>query len=211
MRAGGGAGAHELGASYLGVPVCGPRPGADAAPVVPWARAGVAVQEWDASELAFRFLAQLYGVTPYAATAENIVRGYSAAAGGGLTAVANGTAGAAPKPGDVVSFDSPTTTGNAAVVAWSVGRRQRQRQPCSCSRRTTPPTAGARCAVMGWTLQGFGGTTPYAWLHDPAGRGYAVPPHPPASGRATAEPPDAEPRPLVPDPPSSTRRPPLPG
>ena len=27
-----GAGAHRLGASYLGVPVCGPRPGADGAP-----------------------------------------------------------------------------------------------------------------------------------------------------------------------------------
>ena len=66
-------------------------------------------------------------------------------------------------------------------------------------------------AVTAWTLQGFGGTTPYAWLHDPAGRGNAVPPHPPASGRATSEPPDAEPRPLVPDAPSSTRRPPLPG
>ena len=112
-------------------------------PTVPWARTGVAVPEWDASELAFRFLAQVYGVTPYAATAENVVRGYSAGAGGGLTVVANGTAGAAPKPGDVVSFDSPRRPGTPRS---SPGARSTAAAtaPCSCSRRTTPPTAGAR-------------------------------------------------------------------
>ena len=205
----GGVGAHELGASYLGVPVCGPRPGADAAPTVPWARAGVAVPEWDASELAFRFLAQVFGVTPYAATAEDVVRGYTAGAGGGLTAIANGSAGAAPRPGDVVSFDGPGS-GQAAVVAWSVVDGNGNGAVLVLSQNDTAD-GWRTLAVLGWTLQGFGGATPYGWLHDPAGRGYPVPPPPLLPGRATAEPPDAEPRPLVPDAPPSTRRPPLPG
>jgi hypothetical protein len=41
--------------------VCGPRPGADAAPSVAWNRAGQAVSEWDSAEYAFRFMAQVYG------------------------------------------------------------------------------------------------------------------------------------------------------
>ena len=128
------------------------------------------------------------------------MRSYTAGAGGGLTAVANGTAGAAPKPGDVVSFDSPTTTGQAAVVAWSAVDGNGNGTVLVLSQNDTAD-GWRTLAVTGWTLQGFGGATPYGWLHDPAGRGYAVPPPPPA-GRATAEPPDAEPRPPVPDAPS---------
>src|SRR5689334_23261359 len=35
-----GAGAHPLGASYLGIEVCGPRPSVDGAPNVRWQRPG---------------------------------------------------------------------------------------------------------------------------------------------------------------------------
>jgi fibronectin type 3 domain-containing protein len=203
-----GEGAHALEASYLAVPVCGPRPGGDAAPTVPWARAGAAVPEWDASELVFRFLAQVYGVTPYAATAEDVVRSYTEGAGGGLEVVANGTAGKAPTPGDVASFDGPAA-GHTAVVAWSAVDGSGNGSVLVLSQNDTA-TGWRTLAVTGWTLQGFGANTPYGWLHDPAGRGVADPPARNVSGRATEEPPDAEPRPEVPAPPPSTHRPPLP-
>src|SRR4051794_29152825 len=60
-----GAGAHRLGASYLNVAVCGPRRSGDGAPDVRWSRTGWGHYEWECVELPMRFMAQLYGVTPY--------------------------------------------------------------------------------------------------------------------------------------------------
>ena len=41
-----GVGAHRMGAVYLGVPVCGPRPWVDGSPNVLWGRAGWGEAEW---------------------------------------------------------------------------------------------------------------------------------------------------------------------
>src|SRR5262249_44898130 len=59
-----GEGAHRLGAVFLGIPVCGPRPDPELAPSVPWSRNGEPVGEWGSSEFAFRFMNQVYGVVP---------------------------------------------------------------------------------------------------------------------------------------------------
>ena len=114
-----GAGAHRLGASYLGVPVCGPRPGADGAPNVAWSKPGWGELEWQCPELAFRFMAQFYGVSAYGANGGDVVRNYTSAAGGELVKIDNGTVGMPPLPGDVISFDNAAAAGHVGVVASS--------------------------------------------------------------------------------------------
>jgi hypothetical protein len=203
-----GAGAHELGASYLGIPVCGPRPGADAAPGVAWGHSLLNVPEWDSTELAFRFMAQVYGVQAYSATAENVVRNYTDASGGGLVKLLNGTAGAAPVPGDVISFDHQTNNGNVAVVVSSSVDGNGNGSITMLSQNDT--TDGWRTVpVTAWTVRGFSQNTAYGWLHDPTARtsGHT------ATGRAELEPPlPTGPRPDTPSftLPPGTQRPPQP-
>jgi fibronectin type 3 domain-containing protein len=165
-----GEGAHRLGAAYLGIPVCGPAPGNDAAPLVSWGRGGQAMNEWDASEYVLRFMDQVYGVAPYAASPMNVVRAYAPGAGGGLQFVANGTAGSPPKPGDVISFDNANGVGLVAVVGWI----ELDANGTGKARIIAQNDTGGgwrRLDVTNWNVQGFGGNTAYGWLHDPQGRG----------------------------------------
>ena len=204
-----GAGAHELGAAYLGVPVCGPRPGADAAPGIAWAQTGPAVPEWDARELVFRFMAQAYGVRPYATTAENLVRFYDVGDGGVLETLPNGVPGIAPGPGDVISFDSPSSTGHVAVVVWSGVDGSGNGSVVVLSQNDTA-NGWRTLAVTGWVVQGFGDATPYGWLHDPSDRALAEPDvHSTATGRAGPDRPAPTSRPTAPDftPPAGSRPP----
>jgi ribosomal protein L24E len=97
------------------------------------------------------------------------VRNYRPAYGGGLVKVANGTAGHAPVPGDVMSFDSPRM-GHAAVVAASSVNASGNGSITLLSQNDT--TNGWRTlAVSHWRVESFGDYVPYGWLHDPAGRG----------------------------------------
>jgi hypothetical protein len=165
-----GEGAHRLGASYLGVPVCGPRPGADDAPDVTWTRPGWGEYEWECVELAMRFMVQVYGVSPYNANGGDVVRNYQPSAGGGLVTVGNGTAGQAPQPGDVISFDRPGGYGHVLVVTGTSVDGAGNGTVRTMSQNDTAD--GWRdLTVENWVVKGWGSYTPYAWLHDPAGRG----------------------------------------
>lgn len=165
-----GAGAHRLGASYLGVPVCGPRRVRDGGPDVLWTRAGWGEFEWECTELAFRFMAQIYGVQAYGANGDNVVRNYRPSAGGGLETVANGTPGRAPQPGDVMSFDYAGGLGHVAVVESSAVDQSGSGSVRLITQNDT--SDGWRTlTVAAWTVQPFGAFIPYGWLHDPAGRG----------------------------------------
>jgi hypothetical protein len=114
-------GAAPLGASFRGVQVCGPRPGADHATNRPvqffpgaWGEL-----EWQCVELSMRFMYVAYGVKPYGANGKDVYANYSTAYGGNLEKVPNGTVGRAPAPGDVITF-GPTATsplGHTGVVA----------------------------------------------------------------------------------------------
>jgi hypothetical protein len=166
-----GVGAHRVGASYLGVPVCGPGRSSDHAVDVQWSRSGWGEYEWECVELAMRFMIQVYGTSPYNANGGDVVSNYTPQAGGGLEVVNNSTVGRAPLPGDVVSFSSPySTAGHAAVVTASqvdaagngTVRVMTQNDTADGWRTLT---------VTAWRLNGFGSYTPYGWLHDPAGRG----------------------------------------
>ncbi len=71
-----GVGSHRMGATYLGVPVCGPRPSVDGSPDVNWGRAGWGESEWQCVELAQRFMAQVYGTKAYGANGSQVVNNY---------------------------------------------------------------------------------------------------------------------------------------
>jgi hypothetical protein len=113
-------GAHPLGASYRGVEVCGPRPGADGAPnrLVRFFPGAWGELEWQCVELSMRYLYLAYGVSPYGANGKDVVDNYSQAYGGGLVKVGNGIPGTKPAPGDVISF-GPTASssfGHTGVI-----------------------------------------------------------------------------------------------
>jgi hypothetical protein len=114
------AGAHPLGASYRGVDVCGPRPGADGAPnqLVRFFPGAWGELEWQCVELSMRFMYVAYGVSPYGANGKDVVDNYTTASGGGLVKISNGAPGTAPAPGDVLSFGSTNTSalGHTGVV-----------------------------------------------------------------------------------------------
>lgn len=113
-------GAHPLGASYRGVEVCGPRPGADGAPnrLVRFFPGAWGELEWQCVELSMRYMYLVYGVSPYGANGKDVVDNYSQSYGGGLVKVSNGIAGTKPAVGDVISF-GPTATsslGHTGVI-----------------------------------------------------------------------------------------------
>jgi len=177
-----GAGAHRLGASYRGVAVCGPRPGADGAPDLLWAKPGWGELEWQCSELAFRFMAQLYGVAAYGANGGDVVRNYTASAGGGLVKIDNGIAGVAPMPGDVISFDNAGAAGHVGVVASSSVDSLGNGSITMLSQNDTPD-GWRTLPVVAWRVTSFGSYVPYGWLHDPLGRAGPASTPPVSSGR----------------------------
>ena len=166
-----GPGSHRMGASYLGVPVCGPRPAVDGSPDVMWGRAGWGESEWQCVELAQRFMAQVYGTQAFGANGSGVVKNYSTAYGGNLVKVANGTVGTAPVPGDIVSFTTPKNPyGHVVVITASTVDGNGNGSVTMLSQNDTL-TGWRTLPVVSWRLQGFGSLTPYGWLHDPAGRG----------------------------------------
>ncbi len=166
-----GVGSHRMGASYLGVPVCGPRPAVDHSPNVLWGRGGWGESEWQCVELAQRFMAQVYGTAAFGANGSGVVANYRTSYGGNLVKVTNGTVGQAPQPGDVVSFTTPRNIfGHVGVIATSTVDGNGDGSVAMLTQNDS--LDGWRTlAVVGWRLQGFGTLTPYGWLHDPAGRG----------------------------------------
>ncbi len=166
-----GARAHPLGASYLGVPVCGPRPAVDGAPDILWRKPGWGELEFECVELAMRFMGQVYGVSAYNANGNSVVRNYTAADGGNLVKIDNGTAGVAPQPGDIISFDSPGL-GHVGVVAATDVDAHGNGTIRMLSQNDTAD-GWRTLAVANWRVAAFGNQVPYGWLHDPAGRGGA--------------------------------------
>ena len=166
-----GVGSHRLGAAYLGVPVCGPRPAVDGSPNVQWGRAGWGEAEWQCVEVAQRFMAQVYGTVAYGANGSQVVNNYRTSYGGNLVRIDNGTVGKAPTPGDIVSFTTPNNPfGHVIVIATSSVDGNGNGSVTALSQNDTA-NGWRTFAVTGWKLAGFGSLTPYAWLHDPAGRG----------------------------------------
>ena len=105
-------GSHPLAASWHGLVACGPGPtqgGSDH--TVAFFPGAWGEYEWECVELSMRWMYLAWGVNPYPANGWDVVRNYNLANnratfnpnGPELLRVTNGTVGAVPQPGDVVS------------------------------------------------------------------------------------------------------------
>jgi hypothetical protein len=168
---------HALGASYLGVQVCGPQPykynGGDSFDMVqegPDPAHSFGEGEWQCVELAMRFMTLVYGVTPYGANGDGVVDNYSAADGGGLVKYNNGTPGIAPLPGDVLSFTDSISAGHVGIVTSSAVDDHGNGSVTMLSQNDTDD-GWRTLPVTNWSVGGFTHHSAHNWLHDPAGRG----------------------------------------
>jgi len=118
-------GSESLGASWRGLVACGPGPtqgGTDH--VVSFFPGAWGELEWECVELSMRWMYLAWGVNPYPADGWDVVRDYPLYRarynpdGPQLVVVTNGTVGAAPQPGDVVSIGRAQHNGlgHTAVV-----------------------------------------------------------------------------------------------
>lgn len=117
----GGMGSYRLGATYLGMAACGPRPSADGAPdvLVNFFPGSWGEFDFECVELAMRYLYLAYNIAPYQANGNTVVDHYQSGYGGNLQRVNNGTPGNAPRAGDVISYGAAQTFGHASVVEYS--------------------------------------------------------------------------------------------
>jgi CHAP domain len=166
------AGAQPLGASYRGVAVCGPRPGADHAPdrLVRFYAGAWGEQEWECVELAMRYLYLAYGVSPYNANGKDVYANYSTAAGGGLVKIADGTPGQPPAPGDVITFGALASVplGHVGVVE-SVSMDVNGNGSIRILSQNDTTDGWRTLAVHSWSVDGAtAGVGPtVGWLHKP--------------------------------------------
>ncbi len=110
--------AYPLGGAFQGLKACGPRPYFDGAPdvLVHFFPDAWGEYEWECVELSMRYLYLAFGVAPYSANGSGVVWNYS---GSRLIKITNGTAGKAPKAGDVLSYNITAPYGHTSVVVSS--------------------------------------------------------------------------------------------
>jgi hypothetical protein len=158
--AGSGQGSYRLGATYLGMPACGPRPIAGGADVlVNFYPGSWGEYEWECVELVMRYLYQGFGVAPYGANGNQVVSNYQ---GSAFQKIGNPTQGVAPQPGDVLSYGPDTTFGHASVVASS-NVNSSGNGSITVVEENNSPGGTSTLNVSGWYVQGF--ETVSGWLH----------------------------------------------
>lgn len=164
--AGSGQGSFRLGATYLGMPTCGPRPIAGGVDVlVNFFPGAWGEYEWECVELVMRYLYQGFGIPPYPGNGNQVVANYQ---GSALQKIANPTQGVAPQPGDVLSYGPDTTFGHASVVAAS-NVNSSGNGTITVVEENNSPGGTSTLNVSGWYVQGF--ETVSAWLHPVAAPG----------------------------------------
>jgi hypothetical protein len=114
---------NYLGASYRGIPACGPRPATGGTEVQTTLAASATwpVSQFDSVELSLRWMYLAYDVTPFAGNGDQLYGHYERSAGGRpLTAVAgSGATGYVPHAGDVLSYDTEGSGGHTSLVVGS--------------------------------------------------------------------------------------------
>jgi len=167
-----GGGSHPMGASYLGIEVCGPRPSVDGSPNVLWGRAGWGESEWQCVELAQRFMAQVYGTKAFQANGADVVAHYNASLyGGGLVKISNATVGVAPVPGDIVSFRTSKNPYGHVTVVVRTNIDANGTGTVTMLSQNDSPDGWRTLPITAWKLGNQNSLVPYGWLHDPLGRG----------------------------------------
>ncbi len=152
----------RLGAVYLGVPACGPRPYYDSAPdvLVHFFSGAWGEYEWECVEYSMRFLYLAYGINPYSANGSQVVWNYS---GSLLSKVSNDTNGQAPQPGDVLSYGATSSSGHTSVVTSSSVDANGNGTITVIEENNTV-TGSSTLQVQAWTVLGNAGSVS-GWLH----------------------------------------------
>ncbi len=167
-------GSQSLGASWHGLVACGPgttQGGSD--DIVFFFPGAWGELEWECVELSMRWMYLAWGVSPYPADGRDLVRNYDRFKttynpdGPQLLVVANGTVGAVPQPGDVVSVGRTRTDsfGHTAVVTASGVNAQGNGTITLIQQNGGAGNDGwATYAVNDWVVAD--GVT--GWLHNPS-------------------------------------------
>ncbi len=169
-------GSHPLGASWHGLVACGPGPtqGGSDHPVSFFPGAWGEF-EWECVELSMRWMYLAWGVNPYPANGWDVVRNYDLANdraeynpnGPQLVVVENGTLGAVPQPGDVISVARTPQNiyGHTAVVTANAVDAQGNGTITIIQQNGGSGNDGwATYPVNDWVV----GDDVSAWLHNPA-------------------------------------------
>ncbi len=157
-------GSYRLGAVYLDMPACGPRPWADHAPdvTVHFFPGAWGVYEWECVELSMRFLYLRYGIEPYYANGSQVVWNYPGTA---LIKISNGTIGRVPQPNDVLSYGSTSTWGHTSVVTSSTVDASGN-GTINIIEENASTSGASTLSVTSWVVAGNAGSVS-GWLHDP--------------------------------------------
>jgi hypothetical protein len=154
-------GSYRLGGTFAGIAACGPRPlfgGGDN--LVRFFPGAVGDYEWECVELSARYLYLHYNQAPYIANGSQVVWNYP---GSRLRKVSNGTAGAAPVAGDVLSYGATSTNGHTSVVAGSSVDGSGNGS-IDVIEENNSPGGSARLSVSGWWVNSNLSVT--GWLHN---------------------------------------------
>jgi hypothetical protein len=111
---------HRLGASFQGVPACGPRLATGGMGVAAGFSAGLpsGVLQFDATELSLRWMFLTYNTPPFLGNGDELLGNYDPTGGGqALYKYVNARrSGRYPHAGDVLSYETGGTGGHTAVV-----------------------------------------------------------------------------------------------
>ena len=157
----GGRSAFRLGAVYLGMPACGPRPIAGGPDVAVTWGGGVTQLEWECAELSKRYLYLAHAVTPYQANGSQVVWNYS---GNVLEKISNGASGRAPQPGDVLSYGATSTAGHTSVVMTS-SVDGNGNGSITVIEENNSAGGSSTLSVSNWIVNGNAGSVS-GWLHN---------------------------------------------
>lgn len=168
---------YRLGAVYLGMPACGPRPAYDPAPeqdpIAQFFPGAWGVLEWECVELSMRFLYLKYEIAPYQANGNQVVSNYS---GTLLEKISNGTTGQAPQPGDVLSLGPSSPWGHSSVTTAS-NVDASGNGSITIIEENAAASGTQVLAVSGWTVAGNAGAV-IGWLHYPTAPANQAPSQP---------------------------------
>lgn len=165
-------GSKPNGAVFDGLVSCGPGPnqgGSDH--LVDFFPGAWGEFEWECVELSMRWMYQAWGVDPYGANGNTVVSNYPLGKPGypELQRIANGTKGAAPQPGDVISVENADQNGHTEVIAWSSVNSAGNGTLRAITENWAAGNNGwVSLSVHHWVVSdGIGGDRVVGWLHNP--------------------------------------------
>ena len=163
-------GSYPLGASWDGLTACGPGPlqgGTDH--TTHFFSGAWGEYEWECVELSMRWMYLAWGVHPYPANGDQVAANYATyksaynPSGPNLQYVANGTAGTAPVPGDVLSYSIVHTS----VVTASSVNGSGNGSLTVIQENVGDNNGWGTLSVSNWSVSG----SVTGWLHNPASSG----------------------------------------